>query len=74
MEYSKLRAAVVQIVTTLILIISVLILYVGYSENRAEKRANEFCNRLEVGQETGRLLEHALAAGADDRRSKWHVV
>jgi hypothetical protein len=74
MEFSKLKVAVIQMGAIFILIAAALIAYAVYSENRAEKHANEFCDRLKVGQEVKGLLEHAVAAGADDRRTRWHTV
>lgn len=64
----------VQIATIFILIIAALIGYAAYCENWAEKHANEFCAQLKVGQEVRGLLEQAIAAGADVRRTKWHTV
>lgn len=74
MDLGKLKVAMVQLATLFILLFIALGGYAAYSENRAEKHANRFCADHKIGEEVKGLLEKAIAAGADERRTKWRTV
>jgi hypothetical protein len=74
MDIGKLKVALVQIVTVSVLLLFALIAYVSFLENEAEKRANEFCNALRVGEDVHGLRERTIDAGADERKTKWVTI
>lgn len=54
-----------------LLIILAVVLYLGVSEMNAKRKAEAFCDSVNVGDSTDDLLERGLAAGARERSSSW---
>lgn len=46
-------------------------MYEGHTERVAEEKATAFCSTLSKGSSTDGLLERAMTAGADRRRTQW---
>ena len=47
------------------------LVYEGYSERVAQRRAEDFCNTVKLGSGTDGVLERAMSAGADRRQTRW---
>jgi hypothetical protein len=60
-----------QLGTTLFLVLFGFVLYSFYAEDRAEKKALEFCATVSTGSSIQGLLERAIAVGADGRQTRW---
>ncbi len=71
MNGRKKFVSLVQIVTTVFLLLSVLVGYMFFSESRAERKAKEFCDRIKVGDSTVGIFERALERGAVSRGAHW---
>ena len=62
----------INIWTICVLAFMVYLGYCSYSERRAEKQAQQFCESIKEGDATDNLLQRALASGADSQVTVWN--
>jgi hypothetical protein len=63
--------AIVQIISSVIVLGAGLISYAGYAEHTAMRKAIEFCSSIRIGEKADTLLERARASGAHERLTYW---
>ena len=63
--------AVVGIFSGIVVLVIALVAYAVYAESSAERRAKNFCQSVQVGENANGLLERAKAEGADERQTRW---
>lgn len=66
-----LTRALVQWTTLVVGVVLAFGTYVAISEHRAEGRARSFCAHVRVGVPTAPLEARGIAAGAEERQSRW---
>ena len=66
-----LKKALTRPISVFLVLIVIFFLYTGFLENKAEKKAKEFCAQIKVGDSTDGLIDSAFKAGAEEKYLKW---